>query len=111
MQLSFLTPPAPPQARVYGTLAPKDRRRVQRMATSVKARVMAYFRAHPDARITAPQLGEILNLRVENCLAPRMSELAGEGWLQRTTELTDGARGCSVHRYSVGPFFDGGESK
>lgn len=95
-------------ARVYGTLSRKDRPRVQRLSNSIRARVQAWFRAHPSARATAPEIGLALGLRVENCLAPRLSELAAEGWLVRSSELADGAHGCSVHRYAVGPMFDGG---
>ena len=97
-------------ARVYWSLAPRDRPRVQRIATSVRARVMAFYRQHPEARKTAPELGKILGLRVENCLAPRMSELYTEGWLEKDEEpATPGDHSVLVHRYFVGPRFDGGE--
>ena len=109
VQLSiFVT--APP-ARVYGSLAPKDRPKIQRMANSIRARVQEWFRARPDARVTAPELGLALGLRVENCLAPRLSELAGEGWLLKTPDLADGAHRCSVHIYTVGPAFKEGSAE
>jgi len=95
-------------ARVYGSLTTRDRPRVQRLANSIRARVEAYFRAHPAARVTAPELGQALGLRVENCLAPRLSELAREGFLQITDEMAEGAHGVAVRRYAAGACFDGG---
>ena len=92
-------------ARVYGTLSNRDRPQVQRLANSIRARVQAFFRAHPKAGMTAPELGQALGLRVENCLAPRLSELAAEGWLVRSSDLADGAHGVLCHRYEIGPNF------
>ena len=101
-----VSPLSAPQARVYGN--PTPRPRVQRLANSIMGRVRAYYLANPTARLTAPELGAILGLRVENCLAPRLSELVAEGWLVKA-ELADGVHGVAVHRLVVGPNFRGEE--
>src|SRR5690349_12509596 len=78
-------------------LSRPEARRIGARNRGQSERIRAWFDANPGP-IAAHELAERLNLRRENGVACRLSELFGEGFLVKHDKVA-GPYGIDVHRY------------
>lgn len=87
-----------PRAGAYGDMPKTDRRWLRMRNQGVMGDVVRWFDEHPGP-ITAREVAEKLGRKLENCVAPRLSELVGYGWLVRSETTVRRGGPVSVHLY------------
>lgn len=98
-QLEMFSPsPIVPRAEAYGDIPKPDRLWLRKRNQGVMGAVVKWFEANPGP-ITAREVAERVGMKLENCVAPRLSELVKQGWLIKCHETVRRGGPVSVHLY------------
>lgn len=84
-------------ARAYGDQPPASQAWLEKRNNGYMGAVVAWFKVNPGP-ITARDLAERLGLKLENGVAPRLSELVRYGWLVKGEAVKVGPVSVRTYR-------------